>query len=105
MLYNVNMPLVELRLKANTKSPGDLIVSVQDKTFEFLNTTTNKEIRVSAYLDRNWPRVETRYQELFISDVLKFQVSALIPGSKTRKVTLPGEMLEGEQLVITVKKE
>ena len=99
------MPLIELRLTANTKSPGDLLVNIQDKTYEFLSTTTNPEIRVSAYLERDWARVETRYQELFINENLKFRVGMITPGSKTRKVSLPSEMKEGEQLVIMVKKQ
>jgi len=99
------MPIIELRLTANTKSPGDLLVNIQDKTFEYLSTTTNAEIRVSAYLERDWPRVETRYQELFINENLKFRVGMITPGSKNRKVSLPSEMKEGEQLVIMVKKQ
>lgn len=98
------MPLIQLRLKHGTQSPGDLLVNVQDQTFQFLSTSNNPEIRVSAYLDRDWPRVETRYEELFIAENLKFRVGTLSAGSKTRKVVLPGEMKEGEQLVISVKK-
>ncbi len=99
------MHLIQLRLKHNTQSPGDLLVNVQDQTYEFLGTSTNPEIRVSAYLDRDWPRVEARYEELYVSDLLKFKVGAISAGSKTRKVSLPGEMKEGEQLVISVKRE
>ena len=98
------MPLIELRLTANTKSPGDLLVNVQDKTYEFLSTSTTPEIRVSAYLDRDWPRVEARYQELYLSENLKFRVGMITPGSKIRKVTLPCEMKDGEQLTLMVKK-
>jgi hypothetical protein len=98
------MQLIELRLNANQSSPGDLLVSVQDKTYEFLGTTTNSEIRVSTYLDRYWPKVESKYQELFISDVLKFKVVSISPGSKNRKVNLPCDMLDGEQLTIVVKR-
>ena len=98
------MPLTELRLTAGTPSPGDLLVSLQEKTFEYLHTSTAPEIRVSAYFDRSWPRVETKYAELFISETLKFRVLSITPGSKTRSVTLPGEMLEGEQLVVVVSR-
>lgn len=98
------MPLIELRLKQNMKSPGDLLVNVQDQTFEFLKTSSNPEIRVSAYLDRDWPQVETRYEELYLNEAVKFRVGTVSAGSKTRKVALPGEMKEGEQLVITVKR-
>ncbi len=99
------MHLIELRLISNTKSPGDLLVNIQEKTFEFLSSAKeDQEIRVSAYLDRPWPSVEKRYQELYISENVKFKVGAITPGSKTRKIYLPSEMLEGEQLVLVVKK-
>ena len=98
------MPLIELRINSGSKSPGDLLVNVQEKTYEFLSVTESTDIRVSAYLDRNWPMVETRYQELYVSDDLKFKVASITAGSKTRKVNLPGEMHEGEQLIISAKK-
>ena len=96
------MSPLELRLIAGTQSPGDLLVTVQEKTFDYLQTSAAPEIRVSAYFDRAWPRVESNYAELYISDSLKFHVKSITAGSKTRKVTLPGEMHEGEQLVIVV---
>ena len=99
------MHLIELRLISNTKSPGDLLLNIQEKTFEFLNAAKDEqEIRVSAYLDRAWPMVQNRYQELYLSENAKFKVGSISPGSKTRKIFLPSEMLEGEQLVIVVKK-
>ena len=98
------MPLLELRLQAGTKSAGDLLVTVQDKTFEYLSTSTASEIRVSAYLDRAWPIVEKQYAELYLNETLSFPIHGLTPGSKTRKLALPCEMLEGEQLVILVSK-
>ena len=87
------MHLIQLRLKHNTQSPGDLLVNVQDQTYEFLGTSTNPEIRVSAYLDRDWPRVEARYEELYVSDLLKFKVGAISAGSKTRKVLIVAAIL------------
>jgi hypothetical protein len=95
---------IELRLKANTISPGDLIVTVQDQTFEFLKSSSNPEIRVSAYLDRDWPMVENRFEELYLSEVLSFKVTSISAGSKTRKVSLPCAMTSGEQLTLTVRR-
>lgn len=96
---------LELRLKAGTRSPGDLIVTVQDKTFDYLLSSPAPEIRVSAYLDRDWPQVEATYAELFVNESCAFEcaVKQVIPGSRTRKnITLPGPMQEEEQLVIIV---
>ncbi len=95
---------IELRLHANTVSPGDLIVTVQEQTFEFLKSTSNPEIRVSAYLDREWPMVESRYEELYVSEVLSYKVTSISAGSKIRKVTLPCAMHPGEQLTLTVRR-
>ena len=97
-------PHLELRIVSGQKSPGDLLVTVQEKTFDYLSTGTASEIRVSAYLDRAWPVVEKKYAELYLNETLRFRVISVTPGSKTRKVTLPGEMNEGEQLVILVSK-
>ena len=61
------MPQIELRLKSGTRSEGDVVVTVQDKTFNYLLTSYSREIRVSGYLDRDWPQVETTYEEIFVS--------------------------------------
>jgi hypothetical protein len=99
--------LVELRVHAGTKSPEDIVVNVQDKTYDYLLTSVTPEIRVSAYFDRDWPQVQAKYAELFVSESCAYQsnITQLIPGSKTRKnITLPGPMEEEEQLVIIVKR-
>ena len=101
------MPQIELRLQSGVRSPGDITVTVQDKTFDYLMVSPAHEIRVSAYLDRDWPKVEAAYEEIFVSENCAFQskVSQIIPGSRTRgKITLPAAMEEGEQLVILVKR-
>ena len=97
------MPQIELRLQSGTRSAGDIILTVQDKTFNYLLTSYAREIRVSGYLDRDWPQVEAKYEEIFVSDDCSFisKVTQVIPGSKTReKLTLPCAMEEGEQLTI-----
>ena len=101
------MPQIELRLQAGVRSPGDILLSVQDKTFGYLMSYPSTEIRISAYLDRSWPQVETMYAEVFVSDTCRYQfkVTQLIPGSRTqRKIILPGPMEEGEQLTILVNR-
>jgi hypothetical protein len=101
------MPNIELRLQSGTRSEGDLVLTVQDKTFDYLMTSPAAEIRVSAYLDRDWPKVEANYQEVFVSDNCAFEskVTKIIPGSRTRaKITLPDAMEEGEQLVVLVSR-
>ena len=96
------MHALELRLNPDQSSPQDLQVNVQEKTYEYLMTTLAHEIRVSAYLDRAWPQVEARYAELVVSENLKFKVASIGAGSKTRKIILPDEMHEGEQLILVV---
>lgn len=102
------MPLIELRLESGSRSAGDLLLSVQDKTYDYLMVSPAAEIRVSAYLDRDWPEVQAQYAEIFVNDSCAFEckVVQVIPGSRTRtKVTLPGEMHEGEQLVVIVSRK
>jgi hypothetical protein len=100
------MPHVELRKVMGKSSAEDVIVTVQDKTFEFLMTTLTPEIRVSAYFDRDWPRVDRAYAELFVNENCprKYEIQQVIPGSKDRgKIELPGVMKSGEQLTILVR--
>ena len=95
---------IELRLVAHAKSPGDLVVTVQDQTFEFLQSSNQAEMRVSTYLDRDWPKVETRYEELYLSEFLSFRVVGVSAGSRVRKVNLPDEMHAGEQLTLIIRR-
>jgi len=96
-------PHIRLRLESGIDSDGDLTLSVQSKTFDFLKNSGADEIRVSAYLDQDWPSVAARYSEIFVEKGLVYQVKEIIPGSRTRKVTLPGPMKNGEQLIIKVR--
>jgi hypothetical protein len=101
------MPKVELRIKAGLRSPEDLSLVIQDKTFDYLMISPATEIRVSAYLDQDWPAVQADYAELFVADNCGFssKVTKIIPGSKERKgIVLPGPMEEGEQLTILVSR-
>ncbi len=96
---------IELRTHLGTKSPDDVIVTVQDKTFEYLMTTRSPSIRVSSFLDRDWPEVESEYAEIFVDENCPFmtQVNEVIPGSRLRQgLSLPCDMKEGEQLTILV---
>ena len=93
---------IQLRLEADTDSPGDLTLSIQEKTFEYLRTSDAKEIKISAYLDRDWPEVVKNYSEVFVEDGCAFKVREITPGSRTRKVSLPGPMNTGEQITIRV---
>ena len=99
------MPHIDLRTQSGTRSPDDIILNVQDKTFDYLMSSPATEIRVSAYLDRDWPKVEAMYAEIFVAENCMYdsKVTKLIPGSRVRStVSLPGPMEEGEQLVILV---
>ena len=101
------MPHIELRVQRGTRTASDLVVSVQDTTFEYLMTSSAPDIRVSAYLDQDCPQVEPNYAEIFVHDDCRFEskITKVIPGSRTRKnITLPGLMLQGEQLVVLVKR-
>jgi hypothetical protein len=99
------MPNIELRLQKDTRHPHDLIVTVQDATYEYLMSSASPEIRVSAYLDRDCANVEAKYAEIFVHEDCKFEskITKIIPGSRTRKsIALPGPMSSGEQLVVIV---
>lgn len=99
------MPHIQIRLKAGVDSPGDLRAMIQDNTFEYLMNSPAPEIRVSAYLDQEWPMVEPKYAEIVVDPACTYQsrITKVIPGSKTRKApTLPGPMHEGEQLVLMI---
>lgn len=99
------MPTAELRSHFGQKSPDDLVVTISDKTYDYLMTLSLPTARVSSYLERDWPRVEKTYAELFLAEDCpsRFRVNQVIPGSKTRwSVNLPDEMKEGEQLTLLV---
>jgi hypothetical protein len=99
------MVQIQLRTQAHIESPSDLRVNVQEATFDYLMSSLAKEIRVSAYFDRDYSKVEAEYQELFLSDECPFEsiITKIIPGSRTRTgISLPGPMKEGEQLVVIV---
>lgn len=101
------MPQVHLRSKAGTTHDNDLVVDVKDVTFDYLMTSTSPEIRVSAYLDRDWPEVAAKYEELYVNETCQFEskIIKVIPGSRTRKdIVLPGAMQKDEQLVVIVRR-
>lgn len=96
---------IKLRIQAHTESSQDLPVNVQEVTFEYLMSSQAEEIRVSAYLDRDWPIVEAKYAEIFLNEECQFisSITKVIPGSKIRRgISLPCAMKEGEQLTILV---
>jgi len=97
--------MIEIRAKAGARSESDLTAQVQDATFEYLLTSPAAEIRVSAYLDRDWERVDAKYAELFVQEGCQYLslITQVTPGSKTRKgISLPGPMKSGEQLTLQV---
>ena len=94
---------IQLRLKAGKTSEGDLTLSVQPNTFEYLKNTDSPEISISAYLDRDLPSVVTKYEEVYVEENRVFRVLRIAAGSRTRKVILPGEMKDGEQITIQVR--
>lgn len=99
------MPQIELRVQPRVRSPDDVIATVQDKTFDYLMTSDAPGIRISAYLDRDWPRVEAMYTEVFVDESCPFEskITKIMVGSRTRKnISLPGPMKKGEQLTILV---
>lgn len=101
------MPHIQLRTKSGSQSENDVVVNVQDATFDYLMTSPSPEIRVSAYLDRDWPRIESNYAEIFVGDTCAFhtKITKIIPGSRVRKdIELPGPMNEGEQLIVIVSR-
>ena len=99
------MPLIELRLTAGIRHADDLVVSIQDQTFDYLMTTSAIDVRVSAYFERDWGQVESHYAELFVNEDCpsRYSITNIIPGSKSRRgLTLPGAMKTGEQLTLQV---
>ncbi len=101
------MPQIELRIQAGVRSPEDISLQVQDRTYSYLMETVSPEVRISAFFDKDQPWVEARYAEVFVHDDCRFKsmVAQIIPGSRARTgVTLPGLMKEGEQLTILVKR-
>jgi hypothetical protein len=102
------MPQIKLRTQVDVDSKNDLLVGVQDKTFEYLKITITPKARVSAYFDKDAPSVEASYAELFVEGAKssRWLVTSVIPGSRKRSgVTLPGPMFEGEQLTIEVTRQ
>lgn len=99
------LPIVILRTQRGSSSADDLEVVVRENTLEYLRTSDAPSIRVSAYLDRDWPQVEKTYAELSLSGDCEFEslIKYIIPGSRTRKnIVLPGPMKKDEQLVVEV---
>lgn len=106
-LLQSGMPTIELRTIAKTKSPTDLILNISDKTYDYMMNSDAPNVRVSSYLDRDWPRVEPMYEEVYLNEecTSEFKVKGLSPGSKTRwTITLPDAMKEGEQITIQVSR-
>ena len=101
------MPQIILRRVAGKDSPDDIVLSVQERTFDYLKVTVTPEIRVSAFFEKDYERVESRYAELSIGEETPFvsAITQVIPGSRTRQeIELPGPMKTGEQLTILVKR-
>jgi hypothetical protein len=99
---------VYLRSEFGKSSPDDLVVNVQDSTYDYLMSSGAFSIRVSTFLDQDWPNVQAKYAELYLSDDCPFEsrISDVIPGSRVRKgLALPGEMKEGEQLTVVVARK
>ena len=100
------MPLAHLRALVGQSSPNDLEVEVQDKTIQYLlELPSPKSVRVSSYLDRDWPQIQASYGELVI-DGCKYEniVTRVIPGSRTRTgIKLPAPMHKGEQLTLEIE--
>lgn len=99
------MNKIEIRTKVGVNSPEDITVTVQEATYKYLLTSDAAKIRVSAYLDRDWPMVQKEYAEIFVSADCAFvsRIEQVIPGSKQReKISLPGPMKSGEQLTLLV---
>ncbi len=101
------MPHVTLRSRFGESSESDLVVEVKQNTFDYLLTSTAPTIRVSTYLDRDWPRVEPKYAELHVEggEAFESRITRVIPGSRTRpEIELPGPMQAGEQLTLEVRR-
>jgi hypothetical protein len=101
------MPLITLRTQAGVSHLDDIQVEVKPNTYEYLLTSPSPTIRVSAYFDRDWPKVGRAYAELHVTDSCPFrsEITRVTPGSRERKdIELPGPMLTGEQLTIEVRR-
>lgn len=101
------MKKIEIRIQSGVSSPDDIAATVQEATYEYLLTSDAQKIRVSAYLDQDWPLVQKEYAEIFIAADCAFEcrIEQIIPGSKTRdNLKLPGPMKKGEQLTILVNR-
>lgn len=103
---------VTLRVTAGQATLDDLSVGVQDKTYDYLMTTTTEKVRVSAYLEADHEIVSNAYAQLVLDPTdeaaARFEnvVIEVIPGSRTRKgIVLPGAMFAGEQLTVIVQRQ
>lgn len=102
------MPKVTLRTQIGVDSPDDLEISVQEKTFVYLQTTVTPTIRVSAYFEHDEDEVLDEYAELHVPGAVKYRtlIQTVIPGSRERTgIELPGPMYAGEQLTLEVTRE
>jgi glutathione peroxidase len=100
------MHSIELRVKLGVRSPGDLVLQVQEQTYDYLLSSPAEEIRVSAYLDRDW-EVASTFAEVFVVENSEYvsHVQGIATGSKSKRaITLPGKMFNGEQITISVKR-
>lgn len=102
------MPQIRLRTQVGVDSPNDLEISVQEKTFAYLQTTVTPTIRVSAYFETDVPEVLEEYAEILVPGPAKYRtlIQTVIPGSRKRAtVELPGPMYAGEQLTLEVTRD
>ena len=98
---------ITLRVQFGVSSPNDLVLPIKDNTHDYLMTSNVETIRVSAYLEQNIAHVAAKYAELFVQEdcPARYRIVRVTPGSRARKkIQLPGEMLEGEQITIEVKR-
>ncbi len=101
------MPKIQIRSRLGIDGPEDLTANVQEATFAYLKESLSDQIRVSAYLDQDWPEVRAEYSELVVEGLAEgsLRIEKVIPGSRTRTgIVLPGAMMEGEQLTLIVKR-
>jgi hypothetical protein len=98
------MAQITLRLQDNKPGTDDLVLRVQDTTFEYLLNTVTKDVRVSAFFEQDCENVSTQYKQLYVNEDCQshYKITKIIPGSKTRSPRLPGAMKEGEQLTLLV---
>lgn len=101
------MPNIQLRKKSGGPGPLDLMITVQDKTFDYLHTSSAPEFRVSAYFDQDCELVQEEYDEIFVSNECEYETKIvnIKTGSRNRKgLELPCAMKAGEQLILTVER-